>query len=229
VTSITCNFTFHVQYAWTKRTLYFSLLQLLYASDDKERWIAVITVKYYRYSLLILIFSRLNYKIVFCSGIIIIIIIIINSMELSPCWESASLHLGLLSLYAPGESSAAGAYDWQPYLHLWADCLDTVQSSTSHNPIGLHGRLRIDLHFFTFLASCAATQFLGSSPCSQEPSLLLLFTYYINCLVAVIYVRFASFHSLCSVCNLPSVRPVSIVSTVRIELHCLLSLLFSFH
>jgi hypothetical protein len=26
--------------------------------------------------------------------------------------------------------------------HLWADCLDNVESSTSHNPIGLHGLLQ---------------------------------------------------------------------------------------
>jgi hypothetical protein len=31
---------------------------------------------------------------------------------------------------------------WQPNLHLWADCLDNVESSTSHNLIGLHGLLQ---------------------------------------------------------------------------------------
>jgi hypothetical protein len=31
---------------------------------------------------------------------------------------------------------------WQPYRHLWADCLDNVESLTSHNPIGLHGLLQ---------------------------------------------------------------------------------------
>jgi hypothetical protein len=34
---------------------------------------------------------------------------------------------------------------WQPYRHLWADCLDNVGSLTSHNPIGLHGQLRVYL------------------------------------------------------------------------------------
>jgi hypothetical protein len=40
------------------------------------------------------------------------------------------------------EWSAACAWGWQPYCHLWADCLDNVGSPTSHNPIGLHGLLR---------------------------------------------------------------------------------------
>jgi hypothetical protein len=40
------------------------------------------------------------------------------------------------------EQSAAGAYGWQIYRHLWADCLDSVGSLTSHNPIGLQGLLR---------------------------------------------------------------------------------------
>jgi hypothetical protein len=30
----------------------------------------------------------------------------------------------------------------QPVHHLWGDCVDNVRSSTSHNPIGLHGLLR---------------------------------------------------------------------------------------
>jgi hypothetical protein len=40
----------------------------------------------------------------------------------------------------------AGAQDWQPYRHLWADCLDNVRSLTSHNPIGLQGLLRGQLY-----------------------------------------------------------------------------------
>jgi hypothetical protein len=38
-----------------------------------------------------------------------------------------------------GSKAAAGAYGWQPYRHLWADCLDNVGSLTSYNPVGLHG------------------------------------------------------------------------------------------
>jgi hypothetical protein len=41
-----------------------------------------------------------------------------------------------------GEQSAAGVWGWQPYSHLWADCLHNVGSLTSHNPIGLHGLLQ---------------------------------------------------------------------------------------
>jgi hypothetical protein len=44
---------------------------------------------------------------------------------------------------------------WQPYHHLWPDCLYNVGSSTSHNPIGLHGLLRGWLYFMeTECASC---------------------------------------------------------------------------
>jgi hypothetical protein len=32
----------------------------------------------------------------------------------------------------PWEQSAAGAWGWEPYRHLWADCLDYVGSSTSY-------------------------------------------------------------------------------------------------
>jgi hypothetical protein len=35
---------------------------------------------------------------------------------------------------------------WQPYRHLWADCLDNVGSSTSHNPMGLHSLLQGELY-----------------------------------------------------------------------------------
>jgi hypothetical protein len=64
-----------------------------------------------------------------------------------------SNYLTLSAALGPGVYSAsnrnehqkqreAGAYGWQPYRHLWTDCLYNVQSSTSYNPIGLHGLLR---------------------------------------------------------------------------------------
>jgi uncharacterized membrane-anchored protein len=31
---------------------------------------------------------------------------------------------------------------WWPHRHLWADCLENVGASTSHNPMGLHGLLQ---------------------------------------------------------------------------------------
>jgi hypothetical protein len=40
----------------------------------------------------------------------------------------------LLTRCISGENSAVGAWDWQPYHHLWADCLHIVGSLTSHNP-----------------------------------------------------------------------------------------------
>jgi hypothetical protein len=30
----------------------------------------------------------------------------------------------------------------QPYLHLWADCLENMGASMSHNPMDLHGLLQ---------------------------------------------------------------------------------------
>jgi hypothetical protein len=39
---------------------------------------------------------------------------------------------------------------WQPYRHLWADCLDNVGSLTPHNPIGLQGLLRGQLYFTSY-------------------------------------------------------------------------------
>jgi hypothetical protein len=46
----------------------------------------------------------------------------------------------------------AGEWDWQPYRHLWADFLENVGSSTSHNPMCLHGLLQgwLYLYFHTF-------------------------------------------------------------------------------
>jgi hypothetical protein len=38
---------------------------------------------------------------------------------------------------------------WQPFRHLWADCLENVGASTSHNPMGLHGLLQE--YFYPFL------------------------------------------------------------------------------
>jgi hypothetical protein len=47
----------------------------------------------------------------------------------------------------------AGAWGWQPYRHLWTDCLDNVGPLTSHNPIGLRGLLWGKLHFFFMQAT----------------------------------------------------------------------------
>jgi hypothetical protein len=34
--------------------------------------------------------------------------------------------------------SATGSWGWQHHRHLWADCLENVGVSTSHNPLNLH-------------------------------------------------------------------------------------------
>jgi hypothetical protein len=40
------------------------------------------------------------------------------------------------------ELRAPGAWGWQIYHHLWADCLENVGASTSHNRMGVHGLLQ---------------------------------------------------------------------------------------
>jgi hypothetical protein len=40
-----------------------------------------------------------------------------------------------------GKQNEAGAYGWQPYRHLWLDCLDNVGSLASQDPTGIHGLL----------------------------------------------------------------------------------------
>jgi hypothetical protein len=44
---------------------------------------------------------------------------------------------------------AAGAEDWQPHRHLFADCLVNVGASMSHNPMGLHCLLQGELYLLT--------------------------------------------------------------------------------
>jgi hypothetical protein len=39
---------------------------------------------------------------------------------------------------------------WQPYRHLWADCIDNEGSLTSHNPIGLQVLLQGYLYIFLY-------------------------------------------------------------------------------
>jgi hypothetical protein len=42
----------------------------------------------------------------------------------------------------PGGRRPAGTWGWQLHRHLWADCLENVGASTSHNTMGLHGLLQ---------------------------------------------------------------------------------------
>jgi hypothetical protein len=46
-----------------------------------------------------------------------------------------------------GGLNRVGAYGWQLHRYLWADCLENVGSSTSHNPMGLHDLLQGYLYF----------------------------------------------------------------------------------
>jgi hypothetical protein len=57
---------------------------------------------------------------------------------------------GMSTRNLSGGSRAAGAWDWQSYRHLWADCLEGMEASMSHNPMGLHGLLQGYLYFYIF-------------------------------------------------------------------------------
>jgi hypothetical protein len=39
----------------------------------------------------------------------------------------------------------------QPHSHLWAGCLENVETSASHNPVGIHSLLETKLYLFLFL------------------------------------------------------------------------------
>jgi hypothetical protein len=45
---------------------------------------------------------------------------------------------------------AADTYGWQPHRHLWADCIENVGASTSHNPMDLHGLLLLIINRSSF-------------------------------------------------------------------------------
>jgi hypothetical protein len=47
-------------------------------------------------------------------------------------------------------------WGWQPHHHLWADCLENVGASTSHNHIGLHACYR---DTFTFILSLSGLSY----------------------------------------------------------------------
>jgi hypothetical protein len=61
----------------------------------------------------------------------------LNSFNLSNP-SSRSMALGMTQSLG----RATDTWSWQPYCHLWSDCLDNVGSFTSHNPIGFHCLLR---------------------------------------------------------------------------------------
>jgi hypothetical protein len=68
---------------------------------------------------------------------------------------------GRLSLYTRKHLGGLRAADagWQPHRHLWADCLEKVETSTSHTPMGLHGP-GITLHFIKYRGSIIDCRFL---------------------------------------------------------------------
>jgi hypothetical protein len=47
---------------------------------------------------------------------------------------------------------------------LWADCLESVGASTSHNPMGLHGLLQGQLYFFFFFTISAISSSFPQNP-----------------------------------------------------------------
>jgi hypothetical protein len=65
-------------------------------------------------------------------------------------WTQPLTEMSTRNLF--GEQRAAGAYGWQSQRHLWADCLENVWTSTSHNPMGLNGLLQWQLYlYFIFM------------------------------------------------------------------------------
>jgi hypothetical protein len=88
------------------------------------------------------------------------------------------------------EYSTASAQGWQPYCHLWADCLNNVGSLTSLNPIGLHSLLRDSCTYFPFHVSWLQCCFCGSHssmfPYMTPHSCLFLITInpLLSCIVA---------------------------------------------
>jgi hypothetical protein len=56
----------------------------------------------------------------------------------------------------------------RPARHLWADCLENVGASTSHNPVGLHGLLQGELYLLHFLSLAFILKIWGSHICGCE-------------------------------------------------------------
>jgi hypothetical protein len=69
---------------------------------------------------------------------------------------------------------------WQLYPRLWADCLENVGCSTSHNRMGLHGLLQGQLDFTIFLNLCDEAVEKSHMFSTELFFLLLLFYTYIN-------------------------------------------------
>jgi hypothetical protein len=62
-----------------------------------------------------------------------------------------SFHCGP-GINSASDWNAADAWGWRTSTHLWTDCLENVRSSTSHNPMDLHGLLQgILILFLLFL------------------------------------------------------------------------------
>jgi hypothetical protein len=55
---------------------------------------------------------------------------------------STQLLTEMSTRYIPGSKGRPAPKADETYLHLWANCLKDVGTSTSHNPMGLHGQLQ---------------------------------------------------------------------------------------
>jgi hypothetical protein len=64
----------------------------------------------------------------------------------------------------PGSKGQPARKAWQPYRHLWADCLEDVGASTSHNHMGLHCLLQGQLYFYFFAVFRTVTAGFSGRP-----------------------------------------------------------------
>jgi hypothetical protein len=67
----------------------------------------------------------------------------------------------------PGDKQRPSVQSWQPHRHLWTECLENVGTSTSHNPMGLHGLLKITL---ALLPNILWTIYISRKPSSSSSS-----------------------------------------------------------
>jgi hypothetical protein len=71
--------------------------------------------------------------------------IIFNLPDPSSCTMALGLTQPLTEMSTtnlPADEGTASAWGWQPYRHLWTDCLENPGASTSYNRMGLHGLLQ---------------------------------------------------------------------------------------
>jgi hypothetical protein len=78
--------------------------------------------------------------------------------------------------YVSDYHSPADAWGYQPHHRLWADCLPNAQPSTSHNTIGLHGLLQVQVYFYMYMMFVPHIKH-NYKPVRPVPGRVLVFLY----------------------------------------------------